>query len=49
MTKEKPELVCVLSVAEATLLTLNEKNTLIFLQHKISVFKNYDRSENIFT
>lgn len=48
MTKEKPELVCVLSVAEATLLTLNEKYAYL-LQHKISVFKNYDRSENIFT
>lgn len=30
MTKEKPELVRVLSVAEATLLTLNEKYAYLF-------------------
>ena len=48
MTEEKVKLVCVFSAADAMLLTLN-KNTLIFLQHKISVFKNYDKSANIFT
>lgn len=48
MTEEKAKLVCVLSAADAMLLTLN-KNTLIFLQHKISVFKNYDRNAKVFT
>lgn len=48
MTEEKAKLVCVLSAADAMLLSLN-KNTLIFLQHKISVFKNYDRNAKVFT